>query len=180
MVCERCVIVVEHILHQLPLQAKRVEMGYAELTSAVLTKPEREQLAQELLREGFELILDPESQLVEQIKTVVLHLVREHNAHLSVNLSVYLQEEFSRTYTDLSALFLEHTHQSIEHFFLLQKIERIKELLFDNELRISEIAQQLNYSSVSYLSNQFKKFTGYTPTQYKKQQQYSRRFLDSL
>ena len=90
---------------------------------------------------------------------------------LKTNLSHYLSQQLGQDYNTLSNLFSEVEGKTIEHYFITQKIERVKELLIYDELTLSEIAMQLNYSDVAHLSNQFKKRTGFTPTQFKKKKE---------
>ncbi|HRG66757.1 MAG TPA: AraC family transcriptional regulator, partial [Saprospiraceae bacterium] len=63
---------------------------------------------------------------------------------------------------------------------IAQKIEKVKELLIYDELTLSEIAIQLNYSSVAYLSSQFKSVTGITPTVFKQMRGSKRKPLDEV
>ncbi|MEO5978679.1 MAG: AraC family transcriptional regulator, partial [Chryseolinea sp.] len=51
---------------------------------------------------------------------------------------------------------------------IINKIERVKELLLYDQLNLTEISYRLHYSSVAHLSNQFKKITGLTPSFFKK------------
>ncbi len=102
------------------------------------------------------------------------------NEKLKINLSTYLAEDLKQDYSTLSNLFSETEGTTIEHYFIYQKIERAKELLIYNELTLSEIAFQLNYSTVSHLSNQFKKVTGFSPSNFKKLKEVKRKQIDLL
>ena len=105
--------------------------------------------------------------LVEKIKNAIIELVHFTEDQLKVNLSDYLSKKFDYNYTYLANLFSEEKGITIEKFYLTHKIERVKELIIDDELNLSEISWKMHYSSVAHLSNQFKKFTGLTPSQFK-------------
>ena len=91
-----------------------------------------------------------------------------------------VSEELHHDYNYLSNLFSEIEGTTIEKYFIAQKIEKVKELLVYDELSLSEIAFRLNYSSVAYLSNQFKKVTGLTPSHFKQVKEDKRKPLDKL
>jgi len=130
-----------------------------------------------LKENGLEMLLDKKSILVEKIKIAIIVLVHYKDEQLKVNLSDYLSDKLDHNYTYLSNLFSELKGTSIEHYYLAQKIERAKELIIYDELNLSEIAFKLHYSSVAHLSNQFRKMTGLTPSQYKKLKNHNRRGL---
>ena len=179
MVCSRCKMVVKAELEKLGLQPLAVELGMVELAEN-LTDNQKNDLARNLLTLGFELIDDKKSQTVEKIKNLIVELVHYQNNDLKVNLSGYLAQELGQEYHLLSSLFSEVEHLTIEQYFISQKIEKTKELLTYNELTLSQIADQLNYSSVAYLSNQFKKITGFTPTNFKQLKGNRRQQLEDL
>lgn len=179
MVCDRCILVVQSELDKLGLKAKEVKLGEAELEEE-LTREQRIALEASLTPLGFELIDDKKKQTIESIKTLIIELVHREESELKTNLSTYLAQKLHQDYSFLSNLFSELDKTTIEKYYISQKIERVKELLFYDELTLSEIAYQLNYSSVAYLSNQFKKITGLSPSEYKKQSSKQRKSLDSL
>ena len=118
--------------------------------------------------------------LIEKIKSIIINLIHNQDNKLSFNLSEILSSELGRDYGALSRLFSEVEGRTIEKFFIAQKIERVKELLVYDELTLSEIAYQLNYSSVAHLSNQFKKVTGLTPSFFKQIKDNKRKSLDEV
>ena len=118
--------------------------------------------------EGFELLEAPRARLVEQIKDAVIRLVHYREAAPSANLSRYLSELLHKDYSTLSKAFSEETGTTIERYAIVQKIERVKELLTYDELTLNEIADRLGYSSAAYLSTQFKQITGLTPSAFKR------------
>jgi AraC-like DNA-binding protein len=129
---------------------------------------------------GFELIDDKKSRIIEKIKNTIIQLVHHQDSGLKNNLSEVLSSELHHDYNYLSNLFSEIEGTTIEKYFIAQKIERVKELLVYDQLSLSEIAFQLNYSSVAYLSNQFKKVTGLTPSHFKQIKENKRKPLDQL
>jgi AraC-like DNA-binding protein len=167
MVCIRCQIVVKSELEKLGLHYIYVKIGEADIIEDIL--PEQlEQLDIALRKSGLLLMDDKKSVLVEKIKTAIIELVHYSEEQIKVNLSDYLSEKLKYDYTYLANLFSEVKGITIEKFYLTHKIEKVKELIVYDELNITEIAYKMNYSSVAHLSNQFKKFTGLTPSHFKK------------
>ena len=156
-----------------------VELGMAEVERDLSTE-EKKLLNERLEKLGFELIDDKKTRLIESIKTAVVELIREPGAAPKLTFSEYLSEKFHHDYSALSKLFSEVQGMTIEQYVITQKIERVKELLVYDEFSLSEIALQLNYSSVSHLSKQFKKVTGLTPTHFKQVKENKRIPLDKL
>jgi len=179
MVCGRCEQAVKAELEKMKLPTISIKLGEIEL-SRELTEVEIERLAKNIKDLGFELLEDDLKKTIEQIKNGIIDLVHYRNEKIKVNLSTYLSEDLSQDYSSLSKLFSEKEGVTIEHYFISQKIEKAKELLVYDELSLSEIAIQLNYSNVAYLSSQFKKVTGFTPTHFKKMKENTRRQIDSL
>jgi AraC-like DNA-binding protein len=166
MVCTRCKMVVESALEKLGLHYVSLELGEVETVEDI----SREQLLQfdrYLRQSGLELIENRKNALVEKVKTAIVELVHYSDEELKVNLSEYLSEKLHYDYTYLANIFSEVQGISIEKFFINHKIERVKELLVDNELNLKEISFITRYSSVAHLSNQFKKTTGFAPSQFR-------------
>lgn len=179
MVCNRCISAVQDELQKLGIVAERVELGEIFLEERLDDK-KKEALEKRLVDLGFMLIDDKKSQLISQIKRVIIELVHHKEGVINMNLSDLLRQELKHEYNYLSNLFSEIEGTTIEKYFIAQKIEKVKELLVYDELSLSEIAYQLNYSSVAYLSNQFKKVTGLTPSHFKKVGQNKRTPLDQV
>jgi AraC-like DNA-binding protein len=179
MVCSRCKLVVKSELEKLGLRPISVELGEVELENETIEN-QKEELLKRMHSLGFDLIDDKKSKIIERIKNLIIELIYSKNNELSVNLSDYLAEDLLQDYSSLSNLFSEVESITIEHYFISQKIERVKELLTYDELSLSEIAFQLNYSSVAHLSNQFKKITGLTPTHFKKLKGKKRQQIEDL
>lgn len=166
MVCIRCQMVVKDEIEKIGLKYTNVKIGEADIIGDV--QPEQiEQLGIALKKSGLLLMDDKKSILVEKIKSSIIELVHYTEEQIKVNLSDYLSEKLNYNYTYLSNIFSEVKGVTIEKFYLTHKIERVKEFIVYDELNISEIAYRMNYSSVAHLSNQFKKFTGLTPTSFK-------------
>jgi AraC-like DNA-binding protein len=179
MVCGRCEVAVKTELEKMELPVISIKLGQIEL-SRELAEDEIESLANNLRNLGFELLEDEISKTIEQIKNRIIDLVHYRNEKIKINLSTYLSEGLRQDYSALSKLFSEIQGITIEHYFIAQKIEKAKELLIYDELSLSEIAIQLNYSNVAHLSNQFKKVTGFAPTHFKKLEENTRKQIDSL
>lgn len=179
MVCNRCIMVVQNELDKLGLSVKNIKLGEV-LLDKELTPDKKNNLETILTPLGFEVIDDKKSRIIEQIKTHIINLVHHHNNNIKNNLSDVLSSKLHHDYNYLSNLFSEVEGITIEKYFIAQKIEKVKELLVYDELSLSEIAFRLNYSSVAYLSNQFKKVTGLTPSHFKKIKEDKRKPLDDL
>lgn len=167
MVCPRCVKVVAEELNRLGHEVADIKLGLVELR-APITATQIQEIKVALDTNGFELLDDKKSKVVEKIKILIIEGIREGKfSDMNINLSQYISEHVHMEYTHLSSLFSALEGKSIERFMILQKIERVKELITYNELSIKLIADQLGYSSLQALSNQFKKETGMTPTAFK-------------
>ncbi len=179
MVCDRCIMVVQNELDKLGLKTKNVTLGEATLEKEPTTA-EKQKLEDAMISLGFEIIDDKKSRIIEKIKKIIIDQVHHHNADRKHNLSEIVSHELHHDYNYLSNLFSDVEGTTIEKYFIAQKIERVKELLVYDELSLSEIADQLNYSSVAYLSNQFKKVTGLTPSHFKQIKEEKRKPLDHV
>lgn len=144
-----------------------VDFGEVEIKE-IITDNQRQELKIALLKSGLELMDDKKSMLIEKIKKVIVEMVHYSDELPKTKNSDYISEKLNHDYTYLANLFSEATGITIEHFIITHKIERVKELLLYDELNLTEISYKLNYSSVSHLSNQFKKVTGLTPSYFKK------------
>lgn len=164
---------------KLGLHYRTVQLGEADIIED-LTPEQWDQLRSELLRSGLELLSDKRSVLIQKIKTCIVELVHYAEEPVTVNLSEYLSLKLDYDYTYLANLFSEVQGITIEKFFIAHKIERVKELLVYNELTLTEIARNMNYSSVAYLSTQFRKVTGLTPSYFKRLKGIRRSMLEDL
>jgi len=129
---------------------------------------------------GFELIDDKKSQTIEKIKNLIVKYVHDPDSNTLLKLSDFITSKLHQDYNYLSNLFSEVEGTTIEKYFIANRIEKVKELLVYDELSLSEIADQLGYSSVAYLSNQFKKVTGFTPTYFKSLKENKRKNIEDL
>ena len=179
MVSIRCKMLVKAELEKLGIHYRKVELGEAEIEENI--SPEKwNELNAALKKSGIELMDDKKSILIEKIKTVIIELVHYSEEPLEINFSAYLSKKLDHDYTYLANLFSESQGTTIEHFLIVHKIERVKELLVYDELNITEIAWKLGYSSVAQLSNQFKKMTGLTPSFFKKIKEKKRDALEDI
>lgn len=166
MVSIRCKMIVREELDKLGIIHGMVELGEVELKSPVL-KGQLEQLKIELAKSGLKLMDDKKAILIQNIKNLVVEFVHYEDDIPAVKKSEYISEKLHYDYTYLANIFSEATGTTIEHYIIMHKIERVKELLLYDELNLTEISYKLNYSSVAHLSAQFKKITGLTPSYYK-------------
>lgn len=179
MVCPRCITAVSVILDNLAIPYHTITLGEVHLER----EPEEAtkiDLAEELIRSGFSLINDRKSQLIEQMKSLVIERIHNSNESLNIKWPGYVNTMLHLDYKYLSSLFSSVESITFEQYIINQKIERVKELIAYDELSLSEIAFQMSYSSPAYLSNQFKKVTGMNPSQFKNCIEKNRKFLDEI
>jgi AraC-like DNA-binding protein len=174
MVCDRCKFVVRNILDELDLTAASVQLGEVDFGEAGIGTQQMAQFRDRIEMVGFEFINDRKSKLIENLRKHVIAFVQQESPE-KVKLSEYLADRLHHDYSYLSKLFSSIEGMTIEHFFILQKIEKTKELLVYDELTLTEISHRLGYSSVAHLSRQFKKVTGLTPSSFKQLRDYGQR-----
>ncbi|MBM2839730.1 MAG: AraC family transcriptional regulator [Bacteroidetes bacterium] len=181
MVCNRCIKVVGEELEKLGYDVRTIMLGEAVVAGDV--RPHAiEKIRNMLEQNGFELIEDQRVKTIERIKQAVLTMVRRdaEKKPLNEKYSKFIAREIGKDYRSLSTLFSSVENVTIEHFIILQRIERAKELLKYGELTLNEISYKLGYSSVQHLSNQFKTVTGMTPSRFKKMVENTRQPLDKV
>ena len=176
MVCPRCVKAVWEELEQLNYEVIEVSLGVAKVKGFV----NEEDVAQVMLASGFELLGNKDEKLIERIKTNIIALVQSKDPLIQQNLSVWLSQQLKTDYQHLSTLFSTVEGITIERYFILQRLEKVKELLVYNELSLKEITFQLGFSSIAHLSAQFKKMTGFTTTYFKEMGNSKRKSLDNV
>lgn len=179
MVCSRCKMVVKAQFENRGIRPLSVNLGEVEIEGN-LSKDQLSQLDTSLKSLGFELIEDKKSQTIEKIKNVIVTLVHHSDHDMKTNLSSFITSQIHQDYNYLSNLFSEVERITVEKYFISQRIERVKELIVYDELTLSEISAQLGYSSVAYLSNQFKKITGFTPSYFKSLKGCKRKNIEEL
>lgn len=181
MVCHRCVLAVESVLKDTAIPYRQVTIGEIQLKDDI-SQAKLDQLGAELSKIGLELIDDRVSKTIEKIKQLVIKKARNEvpEKEIKMKLSVYLSQHLHHEYTYLSSTFSAVEGRTIENYFIEQRIEKVKELLVYKEMTLSEIAFQLEYSSVAHLSSQFKKITGLTPSHFKQVGSQKRKLLDNI
>lgn len=172
-------MLVKSELEKLAIPFKSVELGEVTLLRKI-SERNKLLLQEKLHRSGLELMDDKKAMLIEKIKNIVVEMVHYSDELPKTNFSDYLSEKLHRDYHQLSEIFSKTKGMTIEHFIILHKIERVKELIIYDELNLTEIAFKLHYSSVAHLSNQFKKVTGLTPSFFKNMRSNTRNTLESL
>jgi len=181
MVCNRCIKVVREELTNLGIEIKSISLGEVETVQSKNKLP-LNKISEVLTENGFELIDDNKSKIIEQIKTEIISVIQEYEDEdlTKINFPKYLSDKIYKDYNYLSSVFSKTEGITIEHFIILQKIEKVKEYLKYNELTLSEIAYKLGYSSVQHLSRQFKKNTGLTASEFKNNLSQKRKSIDSV
>lgn len=179
MVCDRCILVVREVLCRCGVEPVRVALGEA-VVQGPLDGRTLSDVRQQLEALGFELLEEPRQVLLERMKRAVIEWVRTVQDRPAERFSTYLEGRLGREYSALSKLFSEACGTTLEKYLIAQRIERAKELLTDRELTLSEIADRLGYSSVAYLSAQFKQVTRMTPSRYRESEHPDRRPLDRI
>jgi AraC-like DNA-binding protein len=179
MVSLRCKLKVEEELSSLGVKALGIDLGVVELAND-LTQDQRKLFQANLLKSGLQLLDDSKSILIERIKNVITEMIHFTDEIPTKNYSDYISEKLNYDYTYLSNTFSEVKGITIQQFIILNKIERVKELLLYNEMNLTEIAYKLHYSSVAHLSNQFKKITGLTPSFFKRMKKARNSNLEGL
>lgn len=178
MVCPRCILVVDYVLKRAGLEVLHVELGYAEIVNAAWL--DVNSVSKELEDLGFEIILEKDEITVEKIRIAVLDYIHQLEKGSNETLSIFLSKCLGINYTSLSRLFSKSKHITIQKYLVLQKIERVKELLDYGDQNLSQIAVKLGYCSVHYLSSQFKNVTGQSVSDYKELKSPKRIFLDQV
>ena len=178
MVCDRCKSAVAHMLDVQGLHAIRMELGEVELAEA-LSSHELGRLRSALQSQGFDLVLDHDAQVINKVKAEIVRRIH-HGADGRVDLAVLVRETIHRELSSVSKLFSEVEGITLEHYFLLQRSERVKELIRYGEMTFSEIAFATGFSSAAHLSAQFKQLTGMTPTAFRKLAHPARTPLDQV
>lgn len=180
MVCDRCISTVQEVLQNLDLNVKSVSLGKAVVGDDI--EGRQDEIDSRLKEKGFELIRENDQALIAEIKAHLIdylkHIEKKEDPQ---KLSEFLSGRLHRNYSYLSNTFSSHQNLTIEQYVIHLKIERVKELLTYGTMTLSEIAWELNYSSVQYLSNQFKKVTGETVSAFRKyMDDSSRKSLDTI
>jgi AraC-like DNA-binding protein len=166
MVSHHCVKRVSVILTDMGISPFSARLGEVELAQKLKTIQELE-LKYKLKQEGYGLLIDTKLQLCERIKAVIIQLIHYSDLHIKTNFSVYLSEKTGLNYTYMSNVFKAENDISIQQFIIIHKIEHIKELMLYGEMNLSEISYKMHYSSIGHMSNQFKKITGLSPSEYR-------------
>jgi len=167
MVSLRCKMKVKEELEELGIKYMLVDLGLVEILDEI-TAEKRERLKTNLLKSGLELMDDKKSILIEKIKNVIIEMIHYSDELPKENDSDYISKKLGYDYTYLANTFSEVKGITIQQFIIINKIEKVKELMLYDELNLTEISYKLHYSSVAHLSNQFKKITGLSPSFYQK------------
>lgn len=179
MVCGRCISAVSGIFDEFDIKINTITLGEVE-TKSDISITDIQNIEKRLSETGFERIKDVAHQLVDKIKNLIIIKIGKLDIDENFLLSKFLSSELYKDYSALSKTFSQNENITVEQFFILQKIEKVKELLLYNEFNLTEIAGKLGYKSVQHLSSQFRTVTGFTPTEFKKLKIHNRKSLDSI
>lgn len=179
MVCDRCLSSVQNIFSNLNISLTKLELGVAE-TKDTLDKKQVSVLEKALNEQGFEILQDLSVKQIEKMKTLILQKVQSLDIEEDFKISTYLSEHLHKEYSSLSKLFSQTENVTLEQYYILHKIEKVKELLVYNEYSLTQIADMLGYKTVQHLSSQFKKVTGFSPSQFQKAKDKHRQALDKI
>ena len=179
MVCNRCISAVENVLQNFGIKDFSVQLGWVE-TNTLLSKKDVEKLNENLQKIGFEILEDASLKLIESIKKLILEKVQNLDIDEDFLLSKFLSEQLNKEYSSISKAFSQTENITLEQYFILQKIEKVKELLAYKELTLSQIADKLGYKTVQHLSQQFKKTTGFSPSQFQELKEKKRLPIDFI
>lgn len=179
MVCNRCIVAVEAIFEDLGIKINQISLGEVD-TKKEISDKQIETLNVKLQSTGFEILEDASKKQIEKIKTLIIQKISEEDLDDDFILSEYLSSELHKDYSSISKLFSQNENVTLEQYFILQKIEKVKELLLYKEFNLTEISQKLGYKSVQHLSSQFKKITGFSPTQFLNSKDLKRIALDKV
>ncbi|TVP53178.1 MAG: AraC family transcriptional regulator [Mongoliibacter sp.] len=167
MVSIRCKLIVQQELDKLGIDYLYIDLGAVE-TVEPISAQKLNDFKENLKQVGLEILEDKKSILIDKIKNVVIQMIHHDEEVPKMNFSDFISEKLGYDYTYLSNIFSDVKGITIQQFIIMHKIEKVKELILYDELNLTEISYKMHYSSVSHLSNQFKKITGLTPTFFKK------------
>lgn len=179
MVCNRCISAVENVFNTLSIETATIELGKI-VTLKDLKKTELINLEESLQKIGFYILEDSSKRQIEEIKKIIILKINDLDIEEDFVLSKFISSQLAKDYSLLSKNFSLHENVTLEHYFILQKIEKAKELLLYNEFSLTEISHKLGYKSVQYLSSQFKNTTGFTPSIFKKLKSNQRISIDLI
>jgi len=179
MVCNRCISAVQAIFDELTIETSNIDLGEVESKNQISEK-DLENLNFKLKSTGFEILEDSSKKQIEKIKNLIIQKISEQDIAEGFVLSEFLSSGLNKDYSAISKLFSQNENVTLEQYFILQKIEKVKELLLYKEFSLTEISQKLGYKSVQHLSSQFRKITGFSPTQFLNSKDKKRVALDKV
>ena len=162
-----CRVILQEQLERLNIKHKLLELGEIEISNTV-SDADFAELQASLNRYAIYIVNNEKSQLIQRIKDTIVEMIYENDKLPAITISQYLSDKLNLSYGYITNVFTENTYSSIENFIIIQKIERAKKLILEDQLTLTEVSYKLNYSSVAYLSSQFKKVTGLTPSAFKR------------
>jgi AraC-like DNA-binding protein len=180
MVCQRCITAVKAEAEKLGIGVRNIQLGELETTEEIIDQNTLETFDKNIEALGFERFDDKKGRIIEKVKSIVIKNLHHNDGEINHNYSELIDSQIPYEYNYISNIFSSFEGITLEQYIIRQKIEKVKELLFYDELSLKEIAWKLGYNSSAYLSNQFKKVTGMTPGQFRKQLNKKRKPLDQM
>jgi AraC family transcriptional regulator len=167
MVCNRCIYVLSEEFVKLGLDVSEIRLG--EIILKDTGKKIEEQVIRTMLKKnGFDLLYSKNQKIINLIKDTVEKGIQEQlDTGEPIKFSTLISNELHKDYDALSFLFSTSEGYTLEKFIISKKIEKVNELLVYTDQSMTEITNSLGYNSPAHLSNQLKKYTGFTSSYYK-------------
>lgn len=168
MVCTRCISILFNELSLIGLEITSITLGEVFFKGELPKNINDFELNNILQKYNFELLNDKKQQTVASIKSLVeksIQLQLENKGH--IKFSELISDALNKDYNFLSALFSEQEGITLEKYIIKHRISAVQELLINTEKSLTQISDELGYSSVSHLSRQLKSYSGYDAYHYK-------------
>lgn len=168
MVCYRCIYVLEREMTILGFEALDIMLGQVVLRATDDFPQKMDTMELMLKGNGFELLYEKKQKIVNGIKEYVEKGIDMQLASgVPTRFATLISDQLNKQYDTLSALFSSTEGITLEKYIIFRKLEKVKQLLIYTEMSLTEIAYAMGYSSQAYLSNQLKKYTGFTSGHFK-------------
>ncbi|TSJ42044.1 helix-turn-helix domain-containing protein [Fluviicola chungangensis] len=167
MVSLRCKKMVGAELKKLGVIMPKINQGMVEFQEE-LSAEQKIQFQERILSLGFEVLDSANSKLLDRISATIIDLIYKHPEMSRQEYPDYLVKNLAFDYSEIKYLFSEVHGINLPQFILIQQVERMKEMLLYEDLKVKEIAQKMHYRNGAQLTRVFKKVTDLTPFYFKK------------